>query len=96
MPLNRIVAFIGPYIAVGSGVVADWLVVHLHLLSTFHLGKSVVTPIIAQVAVFAVTALVVWLGHQKWLTGWIEWEKNIASQTPPELKVAVEEAIKTK
>jgi hypothetical protein len=79
MPLNRIVAFLGPYIAVASGVIANWLVVHLHLLATFHINGSTVAGVISQVAVFGITALVVWLGHQKWLDGWIKWETATAT-----------------
>lgn len=74
MALNRVVAFLGPYIAIVSGVVADWLLVHVHVLATFHVTHNQVADAIAQVLVFGLTALLVWLGQQKWLTGWQNFE----------------------
>ena len=78
LPLNRIVAFAGPYIAVVSGALADWLIVHVHLLGLFHTSKTAVTGVITQATVFGLTSLLVWLGHQKWLSGWQSWERTIA------------------
>jgi hypothetical protein len=69
IPLNRIVAFAGPYIAVVSGAIAAWLLTHLHVLSMFHLSDSQVASAISQLTVFGITAGLTWLGHQKWLTG---------------------------
>lgn len=73
-PLNRLVAFLGPYVAIGSGVVADWLLVHVHLLATFHVNHDRLASALAQVAVFAVVTLVTWAGHHKWLSGNQQWE----------------------
>lgn len=72
-PLNRIVAFVGPYVAAGSGAVATWLLVHVHFLATFHVTHDRVASAIAQAAVFGIVTLVTWLGHQKWLDGWQAW-----------------------
>jgi hypothetical protein len=69
IPFNRIVAFVGPYIAVGSGAIAAWLLTHLHVLSMFHLTDNQVATAISQLTVFGITAGLTWLGHQKWLTG---------------------------
>lgn len=69
IPFNRIIAFGGPYIAVASGAVADWLLVHVHLLSLFHTTSTTVAGAITQGTVFGLTAILTWLGHQKWLTG---------------------------
>lgn len=77
-PINRIVAFAGPYIAVISGALADWLIVHVHILGLFHTSQTAISGVITQVIVFGITALLVWLGHQKWLTGWQNWERTIA------------------
>jgi hypothetical protein len=71
--LNRIVAFGGPYIAVASGAVADWLLVHVHFLSLFHTTRTTLAGAITQVVVFGVTATLTWLGHQKWLEGYQAW-----------------------
>lgn len=73
-PLNRIVAFLGPYVAIGSGVIADWLIVHVHLLELFHTTATQVAGAITQLTVFGLTALLTWLGQQKWLSGWQNWE----------------------
>jgi hypothetical protein len=79
-PINRIVAFAGPYIAILSGVIANWLLVHLHFLSSFHTQSSSITKWLTQALVFGFTAGLTWLGHQKWLTGWQKWETMIASE----------------
>lgn len=72
MPTNRIVAFLGPYIAVISGALADWLLVHVHVLALFHTTHDQIASTITQAVVFGLTALLVWLGQQKWLDGWIK------------------------
>jgi hypothetical protein len=82
-PLNRLIAFAGPYIAVISGVVADWLVVHVHILATFHVGDNDIAQAISQIIVFGVTAFVVWLGHQKWLDGYQQWAYRNAPAAQP-------------
>lgn len=69
IPLNRIVTFVGPYVAVASGAIAAWLLTHLHVLSMFHLTDDQAAKAISQLTVFAITAGLTWLGHQKWLTG---------------------------
>jgi hypothetical protein len=77
-PLNRLVAFLGPYLAIASGTVATWLLVHVHALATFHVNHDHLASALAQVAVFAISTLVVWAGHHKWLSGWQQWESRIA------------------
>lgn len=69
IPFNRLVAFLGPYIAIASGAVSTWLLVHVHLFSLFHVTQTQVGSAITQILVFGVTTLVTWLGHQKWLKG---------------------------
>jgi hypothetical protein len=76
LPINRIVAFAGPYIAILSGAVVDWLFVHLHFLTNWHTNASSITKWLTQALVFGLTSLLVWLGQQSWLRGWIEWEKK--------------------
>lgn len=76
--LNRLIAFGGPYLAVASGAIADWLLVHVHFLSNFHVGQSSIAGAVAQAAVFGITTLVVWLGHQKWLDGFQKWAYQTA------------------
>jgi hypothetical protein len=69
LPIDRFVAFVGPYIAIFSGVIADWLLVHVHLLSTFHVTSSQIGKDLTQLGVFGITAGLIWAGHQKWLSG---------------------------
>ena len=76
-PLNRIVAFAGPYIALASGAIVDWLFVHLHFLANFHTNNSSITTWLTQAIVFGLTSILVWAGQQKWLQGWIAWESKV-------------------
>lgn len=69
IPFNRIVAFLGPYIALTSGAVADWLLVHVHLLGLFHFQHDGLATGIAQLIIFTLAAGITWLGHQTWLKG---------------------------
>jgi hypothetical protein len=79
-PLNRVIAFAGPYIAILSGALADWLLVHVHLLELFHTTKTQVAGAITQLTVFGLTALLTWLGQQKWLDGWQKFEGQVAGE----------------
>lgn len=79
LALNRIVAFGGPYVAIASGALADWLIVHVHLLSLFHTTSTQVAGAITQLGVFGLTAILTWAGHHKWLTGWQKYETTIAT-----------------
>lgn len=79
IPINRVVAFAGPYVAVLSGALADWLFKKIHFLGTFH-TQGEVANYISQVAIFGITTLVVWLGQQKWLTGWISYSRGLVDQ----------------
>lgn len=92
LPVNRIVAFAGPYIAILSGAVADWLIVHVHLLSLFHTTNTQVAGAITQIAVFGLTAILVWLGQHKWLTGWQQFEQLVAGDAANGPEVHPEEA----
>lgn len=85
MPVNRIVAFLGPYIAIISGALADWLLVHLHVLALFHTTHTQVAGAITQLVVFALTAILVWAGQQKWLSGWQSFETTteLLPPSPP-------------
>jgi len=76
-PLNKVVAFAGPYIAVASGAIADWLLVHVHLLATFHLGHDSTANAIAQLLIFGVVTLITYAGHHHWLKGWQKFEADM-------------------
>lgn len=68
-PLNRIIAFVGPYVSLGAGALASWLLVHVHLLGLFHLQQDGLATGIAQGTVLILTAVLSWLGQQQWLKG---------------------------
>lgn len=81
-PVNRIVAFLGPFVAVIAGGLADWLLVHVHFLSTFHVEAGTLANTITQLVIFVVTAGLIWLGQHKWLDGWSKWERAVATNAP--------------
>jgi hypothetical protein len=87
IPLNRIVAFVYPYVSILAGAVADWLLVHVHLLGLFHTNRTAIASVITQVVVFALTAILTWLGAQKWLTGWQGFEQVAATAAAATPKV---------
>ncbi len=80
VPLNRIVAFVGPYVATLSGIAAAWLLVHVHFLGLFHLQQDGLATGIAQGVIFLLVTLITWLSHQKWLTGHQKWEAITSGQ----------------
>jgi hypothetical protein len=82
-PLNRLVAFLGPYISILAGVLADWLLVHVHLLSLFHTTDTEVANAITQLIVFTLVTLVTWAGQHKWLEGWQNWEAALLKPDVP-------------
>jgi len=73
MPINRIVAFVGPVIAVVAGWLADFLITKTHVGGVFRDRDQVISGI-SQIMVFTVTATLTWLGQQKWLSGWQQFE----------------------
>lgn len=69
IPLNRIVAFAGPYISVISGALAAWLVAKLNVLAIPGLDQANLATWIAGAITALLTAGLTWLGHSKWLKG---------------------------
>jgi hypothetical protein len=68
-PLNRVVAFLGPYISVFAGGLASWLVARVDIIGIPGLDQNNLATWIASAITFVVTTLVTWLGHSKWLKG---------------------------
>jgi hypothetical protein len=68
-PVNRIVAFLGPYISVISGALASWLLAQENVLGLFNLPRDQLAAAIAQGGIFLITTAVTWAGQHKWLTG---------------------------
>lgn len=71
IPLNRIVAFLGPYLALVSGAVAAWLIAKVNVLGLPDIGVSEdqLTTYLTAGGTWLLTSVLVWLGHSKWLTG---------------------------
>lgn len=66
VPLNRIITFVGPYVALVAGVIATAIISSLHVTVIPH--DQLATGI-ANVIAFAVSSGLVWLGQQQWLKG---------------------------
>ena len=79
-PWNRVVAFLGPVVAIIAGALAAWLVQHFPGL---HLNQGTTTAEITQAIEFAIAAAGAYALQHKWLTGWQQWE---ALTTPPAAK----------
>lgn len=69
MSLNRVVAFLGPYISVVAGGIAAWLVARVNVGGIPGLDKANLATEIAAGLTFLLTAGLSWLGHSKWLKG---------------------------
>jgi len=73
-PLNRVIALLGPYIALLSGALAAWLAQHFPGLVD-DVGKT--TEGITQGATFIVGAALTWALQHKYLDGWQNWEQAV-------------------
>ena len=71
-PLNRIVAFAGPLLAIVAGYIATFLAENLEFL---HLDSSGTQGTITNWLTFTLTAVLVWVGQHKWLDGYAKWER---------------------
>jgi hypothetical protein len=69
IPLNRVVAFAGPYIALASGGIAAWLVAKVNVIGIPGLDQANIATYIAAGGTLLLTAALTWLGHSKWLQG---------------------------
>jgi hypothetical protein len=84
LPLNRILALLGPFIAIASGGVASWLSQNFPGLVT---NVPETTAGIIQGVTFVVGAAIAWALQHKYLDGWQRWEGGLlaielAKQTP--------------
>jgi hypothetical protein len=91
-PLNRIVAFAGPYISLASGAAAGWLVLNVHALGQLGIQQSGVSSAITFGITTGLGALLPHIGQQKWLAGAQKYEQQLfglVEQADPGLKQAV-------
>lgn len=68
-PLNRIVAFAGPYISLAAGAAATWIVAKANALGIAGLEQSDLAQQIASAIAFTLATVLTWLGQSKWLHG---------------------------
>jgi len=94
IPLNRLVAFAGPYISIAAGAITAWLLAKVNITGIPGLDQDNLTTGIAGGLTFALTAGLSWLGQQQWLKGHhIEMAANAqvtaAALTPAPAEVAL-------
>ena len=70
-PVNRIIVFLGPYIAVASGGAAAWLSQNFPGLID---DPNEAAAVITQGATFIAGTIVTWALQHKYLDGWQQWE----------------------
>ena len=68
-PLNRVIAFAGPYISIAGGGVATWIVAKLNLIGVAGLDQADLAQQVAGALTFTLTAGLSWLGQAQWLKG---------------------------
>jgi hypothetical protein len=68
-PLNRIIAFAGPYISLAAGGAATWIIAKANALGIDGLDHDDTAQQIASGISFTLAAGLTWLGQSKWLTG---------------------------
>ena len=68
-PLNRVVAFLGPYISLAAGSLATYLFAKLNVLGVPGLTEGGLATDLTAAITFVVTTLVTWLGQASWLRG---------------------------
>jgi hypothetical protein len=85
-PLNRVVAFLGPVIALAAGSAATWLGQNFPGL---HLDATSTAAQIAAAIEFVVGAGITFALQHKWLDGWQKWETTLAPVVPAVAPVIV-------
>jgi hypothetical protein len=68
-PLNRIVAFAGPYLSAVAGGIASWLVAKVNIIGLPGLDENNLKTSIAGGLAWLLVAGLTWAGHSKWLAG---------------------------
>jgi hypothetical protein len=52
-----------------AGATANWLVIHVHLLASFHITATAVGSVVSQLGVFGITAAITFLASHHILSG---------------------------
>jgi hypothetical protein len=69
IPLNRVVAFVGPYMSAIAGGIASWLVARVNIAGLPGLDQNNLKTGIAGALTWLLVSGLTWAGHSKWLTG---------------------------
>jgi hypothetical protein len=69
IPLNRVVAFVGPYMSAIAGGIASWLVARVNVAGLPGLDQNNLKTGIAGALTWLLVSGLTWAGHSKWLTG---------------------------
>ena len=69
IPLNRVVAFVGPYVSAIAGGIASWLVARVNIAGLPGLDQNNLKTGIAGALTWLLVSGLTWAGHSKWLTG---------------------------
>jgi hypothetical protein len=69
IPLNRVVAFVGPYMSAIAGGIASWLVARVNIAALPGLDQNNLKTGIAGALTWLLVSGLTWAGHSKWLTG---------------------------
>jgi hypothetical protein len=69
IPLNRVVAFAGPYFSLIAGAIVAWLAARVNIAGIPGLDQQNLQTAIAGGLAFLLTSGLTWAGQQKWLTG---------------------------
>jgi hypothetical protein len=89
IPLNRIVAFAGPYLSVVAGGIASWLVAKVNVVGLPALDENNLKTSIAGGLAWLLVAGLTWAGHSKWLAGHHIQMQTDAQQNTAALSVAL-------
>ena len=69
IPLNRVVAFVGPYVSAIAGGIASWMVARVNIAGLPGLDQNNLKTGIAGALTWLLVSGLTWAGHSKWLTG---------------------------
>lgn len=88
-PINRVVAFLTPFTVIIAGKVGLWLFANVGLFNTFNISHEKISAALVQVFAFAIPAVLTYMTHHKFLSGWQGWEQAVvhAAATPAPVTV---------
>src|ERR1044072_8372976 len=69
IPLNRLVAFAGPYVSIVAATIATWLVAKLNALGIPGIDGDELAQQVGAALTFTLVSALTWLGQSQWLNG---------------------------